>query len=216
MVVKMKNKKEETEAYMTKDIHKIHKSTTKREKVLLEHLASNSKGDIVEVGCYKGETTARLGVNTEHKVIAIDPHYYNSFDDFRKNVLDLPNIISMRMRSEDAAKYHTGRIGMVFIDGEHTYEAVIKDFFLWHSKLIDGGFIVFHDVFAINQVYSAVWDLLEQFEVLGFCDSILYARKGRDLRKNFLVEEKMWLHKKFGAINPFYQRNNIFNRFKEL
>ena len=35
----------------------------------------------------------------------------------------------------------------IFIDGGHTYEAVLTDYSSWISNLIPGGYLLIHDIF---------------------------------------------------------------------
>lgn len=43
------------------------------------------------------------------------------------------------------AKKWQEELAMVFIDGEHTYDAVKADIQVWYSHLKKGGFMLFHD-----------------------------------------------------------------------
>lgn len=57
-----------------------------------------------------------------------------------------PRIRILRMYSEDAAKtVPDGELDWVFIDGNHSYEAVSKDLIAWWPKVHSGGVFAGHD-----------------------------------------------------------------------
>ena len=68
------------------------------------------------------------------------------------------------------------KIDLLFIDGDHTYEGVKKDFELYGPLVRAGGIIAFHDV-AIHQqesqcVVNKFWDeLKEKYEYREFIES---------------------------------------------
>jgi hypothetical protein len=74
----------------------------------------------------------------------------DSFPYFR-NVIEKAGldevVVPMVTRSEVAAKDWATPLGMVFIDGGHSYETVMTDFDCWYPHLIRRGFLVFHDIF---------------------------------------------------------------------
>lgn len=48
---------------------------------------------------------------------------------------------------EEVEKFLNGRkIDFLFIDGDHAYEGVKKDFEMYHKLVIEGGIIAFHDI----------------------------------------------------------------------
>ena len=62
-------------------------------------------------------------------------------------VMDTIDILAMK---SDEARIHfrEQQINMLFIDGNHEYEVVKKDYELWESLIVKGGAIVLHDVGA--------------------------------------------------------------------
>ncbi len=38
-------------------------------------------------------------------------------------------------------------LGLVFVDGSHAYESVLKDYQVWADHVRSGGYLVFHDIF---------------------------------------------------------------------
>ena len=50
------------------------------------------------------------------------------------------------LTSAEAARVLDGPVELLFIDGDHSYEAVRLDAALWLPKLVEGGIVMFHDV----------------------------------------------------------------------
>lgn len=71
-------------------------------------------------------------------------------------------------------KFKDKSFDIVFIDADHSYEGVSKDFKLYHSKAKDGGYIVFHDygdpmwtgiqVFCVEMIMSGKIKLIKVTE----------------------------------------------------
>jgi hypothetical protein len=56
-------------------------------------------------------------------------------------------VVPIVTKSRVAAKDWATPLGLVFIDGGHSYETVITDYECWCPHLLPGGFLVFHDIF---------------------------------------------------------------------
>jgi SAM-dependent methyltransferase len=121
---------------------------------------------VVEVGCWKGRSTAFLAVSliqhgkvfklhaVDHWKGCLEGYYQHSqvaqeirddkvFDDFKRNlapVAEHMNII--RSNSVDAAaQFEDNSLDMVTIDDDHLYESVINSIMAWAPKLKPGGFL---------------------------------------------------------------------------
>jgi len=69
---------------------------------------------------------------------------------FRKTIGDLgleDTVIPIVARSEVVAGSWGTPLGMVFIDGGHTFEAAIADYNCWAPHILPGGFLAIHDIF---------------------------------------------------------------------
>jgi predicted O-methyltransferase YrrM len=104
---------------------------------------------IVEVGSWKGRSTKAL-LDTGKKVVAVDT--WEGSDDprdltnemarkedvfaaFMKNVGHYENLKTLRKDSKKAAaQFNDKSVDMVFIDANHTYEAVLEDIKTWLPK----------------------------------------------------------------------------------
>jgi predicted O-methyltransferase YrrM len=114
--------------------------------------ACRGNGVIVEIGSWKGKSTVCLGLGSRAgrsvPVYAIDPHADYRFGDFKTNieragVADLVRPIASL--SQAAADGFAERIELLFVDGSHEYELVLDDFEKWVPKVVDGGWVAFHD-----------------------------------------------------------------------
>jgi predicted O-methyltransferase YrrM len=109
-------------------------------------------GVIVEIGSWKGKSTVCLGLGsqagTSVPVYAIDPHADHRFGDFKTNVerAGLTELVHpIASLSQAAADSFDKPIELLFVDGSHEYALVLEDFEQWVPKVVDGGWVVFHD-----------------------------------------------------------------------
>ncbi len=134
------------------------------ECLLLMGLASQVReGVIVEIGSYRGRSTIALAVGSSRghaaPVYAIEPHEnftgvlggrFGPEDKtaFQRNIAHstLSRLIHLiSATSEAAAESWSLEIGLLWIDGDHRYQAVKKDFELWSPFLRADGQIAFDD-----------------------------------------------------------------------
>ena len=57
------------------------------------------------------------------------------------------HVVVMVTGSQTAASLVDVPLGMVFIDGGHTFEAAHADYEAWHGKIAPGGILAIHDLF---------------------------------------------------------------------
>jgi predicted O-methyltransferase YrrM len=120
--------------------------------------AATGRGAIVEIGSWKGRSTTWLASGARlagRRVYAVDPHRQSredpeaaTLDVFLANLArnGLADVVDpLIMTSEEAAARITAPVELLFIDGDHTYEAVRRDAELWLPRLIEGGTVMFHD-----------------------------------------------------------------------
>jgi hypothetical protein len=138
--------------------------TSFEEVSLLYELAKKSRnGCIVEVGSYRGRSTVALGLGSMDgnrvPVFAIEPH-----EEFRgvlggqfgpedrgaffRAMLDTACYQVVRLvnlSSEAVAAQWTKPVELLWIDGDHSYEGVKRDFCCWSPHLIDDATVAFDD-----------------------------------------------------------------------
>jgi len=110
------------------------------------------RGAIVEIGSWKGKSTICLGLGSRAgngvRIVAIDPHTDYRFGDFKANIeraaiADL--VTPVPALSQAAADDFREPIELLFVDGSHEEEDVRADFDQWVPKVVDGGWVAFHD-----------------------------------------------------------------------
>ncbi len=153
------------------------------------------KGPIVEIGSWKGKSTIWLALGAMavrgDKVYAIDPHtplleegYVEDTEaDFRRNIEEAEidsQVVSMVMTSEEAVKGWNKPVGLLWIDGDHRYEQVKRDFLLWEPHVIEGGIIAMHDTIRKKGPKRVLWEEVfhsDHFQDISIVDNITAARK---------------------------------------
>ena len=128
---------------------------------LCDWIKERNKGEItlIEIGSYVGDSTEVFAKNFK-TVYSVDP-WETGYDDndgasnsdmdaaenqFDELVKEYPNIIKNKAASLDFInRIEDNSIDVVYIDGNHQYEAVKKDIIAWLFKVKKGGFICGHD-----------------------------------------------------------------------
>jgi predicted O-methyltransferase YrrM len=108
---------------------------------------------IVEIGAYRGLTTAYLARHSERPVVAVDPYigYGGGEVDlaiFQANTAGLPQITHVRETSGRgrAAWPHGRSISLLFIDAVNDYANRRFDIAAWRPLVVSGGIIALPDV----------------------------------------------------------------------
>jgi predicted O-methyltransferase YrrM len=134
---------------------------------LLYGLVRSMKPEVcVEIGSARGRSACFIGMalkeNGRGKLFAIDPHRQTSWNDLESNdtfeimktnlaAIHVTNQVEIvRMTSEEAARGWSRQIDMIFIDGDHSYEGIKRDWELFLPYLTNFGVVIFHDT---------IWDL---------------------------------------------------------
>jgi hypothetical protein len=114
----------------------------------------------VEIGAYSGEGTEVLAKYFK-EVLAVDP-WLNGYDindvasqqcpmkfvfeAFQNRTKPLGNVSFLRSKSLDAlSSVGDESLDLIYVDGDHRYEAVVADIKGWKPKLRKGGVMAGHD-----------------------------------------------------------------------
>ena len=143
---------------------------------LLSNLSSELQQDQVwcEVGAYKGKSTKALA-SSGKKGYVIDwfkgspehekgtftyPEFYSNL---RKEILS-EQIKVLPGNSYDAYRYVFDPISLLFVDADHSYEGIKRDFELYSKKVKNGGLIVIHDSWGEEgQESNTPWEGVTRF-----------------------------------------------------
>jgi len=139
-------------------------------------LKASKKGPCLEIGSYCGKSAVYIGGACKENnavLFSLDHHRGSEeqqpgqeyFDPdllneqtglidtlplFRHTlaVFALENtVIPVVGRSETVGRVWQTPLSLIFIDGSHAYESVLKDYQIWSKHLMPGGYLVFHDIF---------------------------------------------------------------------
>lgn len=158
---------------------------------IVEHTNTNSH--IVEIGSYKGRSSAFMAVEiiNSKKNIKLDcvdtwlgsPEHQQSqvyedqaiidnrlYEVFLKNMEPVNGIFKpIRKNSVEASRdYQDRTLDLVFIDADHEYESVCADIQAWKPKIKSRGIISGHD-WHHPPIKRAVHELLGTPHVIGNC-----------------------------------------------
>lgn len=118
---------------------------------------THGKGEcVIEIGSFRGRSLAMLalalrGIGSDAKVISIDPH-----GQWPGNATHVRNALA-EWGEDRRLVQHVGEsdqawkllrpqcASMIFIDGEHSYAQVVRDFENYRGLLAPGGCMAFHD-----------------------------------------------------------------------
>ena len=179
-------------SYLKRRVRRLDETSqlvTRNEMNLLLEIAGENK-DIIEVGVSTGQTTRRL--SKKNQVIAIDPfipgedgllmsRYLKDFHhEFLMNIKGR-SVVFYNMTSMEAFdiwnKKIKRKVDGIFIDGEHSYEAVKQDS-QWIAYIKNGGFIAFHDVEDESEIKNFVEEfIVPNYELIGKADTLWIFKK---------------------------------------
>lgn len=122
----------------------------------LARLAAKQGRYVVEIGSLRGQSTSMLAMalrdaSSDLPVVSIDPHSDRP-SNLRQVRLTLQHIgeekrLVQICRSSASAHdmLRTDAASLVFVDGDHSYSAVVSDFECYRHLVVPGGFLAFHD-----------------------------------------------------------------------
>lgn len=195
----------------------------KREEIIA-NIGSLKK--IAEVGVLRGKYSSHLLKVNPSELHLIDPYKYfgvqpkSEYDTiFKKNQEEWDKTYEyvinkfsgdnrvkiVRMTSIDASKqYEDGYFDLVYLDGNHAYEAVKEDIQAWLPKVKKGGYLSGHDI-EMKPVFTALKEIFgfEEKHEDVVIDGRIYVQSLGDMvvtteytKDTKIMNAKSWLYKK--------------------
>lgn len=137
-------------------------------------------GPIVEVGCFRGETTRSLALATSRQLVAVDPYQgyggaESDYERFQTNTKGLGNVSHDRMTSGEAARgWSRDPACFIFIDAVHDYANTSFDIEVWSKILGTGGVLALHDTdsYCFAGTRKAAFEALGPFTLLAHLENL--------------------------------------------
>jgi predicted O-methyltransferase YrrM len=164
---------------------------------LLHRLAAEADpaGRIVEIGSWQGRSTIWLAAGAASgrgaRVVAIDPHEGTSLRTAgesteaalranleRAGVADRVDVVVAT--SEDTAAGWSQPVSLLWIDGDHSYAAALRDLELWEPHLLPDARVALHDTFVFPAVERVVRERLVRsgrYDAFEHADTTTAARR---------------------------------------
>lgn len=160
----------------------------------------------VEIGCYAGGSACLMLQRPNTRVISIDlgspiPEEVVHINVQKLNKFNnLYNYLKGSSQTQDMVnrlKELTTEIDILFIDGDHSYQAVINDFTLYEGLVKKGGYIVFDDYYdygcpgtkiAVDEIVELV---KEKYNIIGTLPNIFRARPDTLTEGNDFIIQKI-------------------------
>jgi predicted O-methyltransferase YrrM len=145
----------------------------------------------VEIGCYAGGSACLMLQRPNTRVISIDLGSPIPEEVVHTNVQKLNKFNNLYNYLKGSSQTHemvdrlkelTNKIDILFIDGDHSYQAVINDFMLYEGLVKSGGYIIFDDYhdygcpgtkIAVDEIVETV---KERYNIIGTLPNIFGAR----------------------------------------
>jgi predicted O-methyltransferase YrrM len=170
-------------------------SETQGRELYRAALACATLGAIVEIGSWKGRSTVWLAAAARRAgtvVYAIDRHEASredpaarTYDEFHRNLESaglLDHVRPLVMSSREAERVVQGRVGVLFIDGDHSLAGAQEDFTLWLPRLAPGAALLCHDVSTASysgprRMFQRLVCWSPQFDAITRVGSMMVARR---------------------------------------
>ena len=121
---------------------------------LFRQLITGAEGVAVEIGCMDGFSTAHLLECSRYHITSIDPfvpdsmaeHLIGSEERFHANVAPWQDRSTLiKGFSQEVVVNWDKMLDFLFIDGDHNYQHVLRDYEQWTPLLKPGGILAMHD-----------------------------------------------------------------------
>jgi hypothetical protein len=176
---------------------KIKKISSDKRAYILEQLDKQSK--IAEVGVWKGDFSRQIwSISNPNLLVLVDSWNFDEkvrgcapqvigeeplnqifFDQAKKDTYDkfqnIQNVHILDLNSFEAShNYEDNFFDYIYIDAEHTYEAVTKDLEVWYPKLKKNGILFGDDYYwreedATLSLHRAYQEFIKKNKIKKWC-----------------------------------------------
>lgn len=178
---------------------------------------------IVETGCFHGRSLVQLGLYAQAKakgiqVIGIDhcidqsagceDHLLGHLDKSGLSYDALDSIPAVRFIKEDCVKaaqlFNDNSVWMVFLDDDHSHEAVAAEIDAWMPKIDKHGYLCGHDC-RWHSVWEPVYAKLKDVIHDPKWDNVWYTRKQIPLQNDLVdIRKSVRIEGEFGPFGYGY------------
>jgi predicted O-methyltransferase YrrM len=172
----------------------IHTHMTQRELSALHRLGKEFSNSInaLEIGSYLGASTCYLAAALAESgghLFCVDTWQnqtmpegeIDTFLEFQNNIAGFQqNITMIRKYSQDLSYSDVNKsLHLVFLDGDHSYDAVKTDFAIVSPWIVEGGILAMHDCTYFESVSRTLGEILAtgRWQLGGNVDSLVWLRK---------------------------------------
>lgn len=163
-------------ACMVRGIQQKQKEFTE----LMQIIIDNKYKSVLEIGAYSNGCTYAFASLCK-KVVSIDLNH--------RSIERFDNVTYITGNSHEVRNDISGKFDVIFIDGDHTYVGVKKDFELYLDLINKGGIICFHDI----------WDTEEHHRQGCYVDKFW-----NEIKENYIYDELGKEIKTWGGIGVLY------------
>lgn len=176
---------------------KIKKTTPDKRAYIIEQLKKNSV--ILEVGVWRGEFSKKIyNISKPKMLVLVDSWTYDEhvrgcapqvdgkeplsqkfFDDAKNETFNkfknYKNIIILDQSSLDSSSnYNDNYFDYIYLDAEHTYQAVTEDLDIWYPKLKINGVLFGDDYYWREEddtlsLHRAYQDFIAKHQIKKWC-----------------------------------------------
>ena len=163
-------------------VHKATTQTTSNEQRAMRKYLKGAKL-IGEIGVFEGYNTREFAKNSpkDARVYAIDPFFKGALGfsygkiiarrEWRRCKLQ-EKIVVVEGLSWDSHNSIPDNLDFLFIDGDHSFEGVARDFESYKSKIGKDGIIAFHDARTFDRGWTT-----SEWGPVKFVDSVIRTNK---------------------------------------
>jgi len=160
-------------ALTSEEVARLYGQLDFQEIVLLKKCVAEifEEATIINIGAGFGTSAmAMLEQSPKSHVFSIDRDPNNhELDNLVQSSVDWRRVIRILGRSQDVGAVWPSMVDMVFVDGDHSTEAVRQDIKAWLPYIVRNGFMLFHDYKHPNvpELTIVVDEMMKEHEKIG-------------------------------------------------